>query len=549
TGRTVLLAARSDVAMYRLLDVLPVFEGDARITRRFTLVPGSAFGTDALAAVGAAGGRTVPWEEACERPYDLILTASPKGALQLLSGKRVLLPHGAGFGKALPAEGSAMIASGLDPAYLPQDDQHLVLHALAHPGQIAQLAAAAPHAAPRATVVGDPTLDRILASRSLRDGYRRALGTGGRRLVVLASTWGEQSLLERRPRLAAELAAVLPVDAYQLALVVHPNARAALGDFDLAERLAPARAAGLAVGAGYEEWAALLVAADVLVTDHGSVALYFAAGGPERPVLAACDGGGEVIPGSPIDMLLAGVPRLARAADLPGELAAYGPAVAGRAARAAFAEDRLGRSLPRLRAELYALLGLDPPAGTVRPRPLPPPAPPARLPAAFDVHVHRTGGGVRVERVPAGLGPAGHHLAVEHGTAGEHFARTAGVLYRRAAAPGPGPHRESWTAEGWTGAVLDDYAGCHTAAAILPDGTCVLRRRGDPALWALRTAPAAHAGRVVHPDPAAALSAVHAAPATLTAPLHAGTYDCLIGDRAFRLTLGPALPAQAAYVL
>ncbi|MFI0718405.1 translation initiation factor 2 [Streptomyces sp. NPDC021224] len=547
--RTVLLAARSDVAMYRLLDVLPVFEGDARITRRFTLVPGSAFGTDALAAVGAAGGRTVPWEEACGRPYDLILTASPKGALQLLSGKRVLLPHGAGFGKAVPAEGSAMTASGLDPAYLPPYDEHLVLHALAHPDQIAQLAASAPHAAPRATVVGDPTLDRILASRSLRDGYRRALGTGGRRLVVLASTWGPHSLLRRRPDLPARLAAALPVDAYQLALVVHPNERAVLGDFELAERLAPARAAGLAVSAGYEEWAAVLVAADVLVTDHGSVALYFAAGGPERPVLAACDGGGEVIPGSPIDVLLAGVPRLARAADLPAALAAYEPGAAGRAAGSAFAADRLGSSLPRLRTELYTLLGLDPPSGAVRARPLPPPAPPSRLPAAFDVHVHRGPDGLRVERLPAGLGPAGHHLAVEHGSAGEHFARTAGLLYRRAAAPAPGPYRESWTAEGWTGAVLDDYTGCRTAAAILPDGTCVLRRRDDPAVWALRAAPAAHAGRVVHPDPAAALSAVHAAPASPAAALHPGTYHCLIGGRAFRLTLTPALPEQAGYVL
>jgi len=209
--RTVLLAARSAVALYRLLDVLPVFAGDHRITRLFTLVPGSDFGVAALAAIDAAGARTVPWDEACAGSYDLILLASPKGEWELLHGDRVLLPHGAGFGKTIRAEGSADSASGLDPEYLLPADRTggalISLHALAHPSQVARLAAVSPRAAARAEVVGDPTVERVLASLSLRDDYRAALGTGSRRLIVLASTWGEESLLSRRPGLPAELAA------------------------------------------------------------------------------------------------------------------------------------------------------------------------------------------------------------------------------------------------------------------------------------------------------------------------------------------------------
>jgi hypothetical protein len=533
------------VALYRLLDVLPVFEGDARVTRLFTLVPGSDFGTDALAAVSAAGGRTVPWAEACERSFDLILTASPKGALQLLRGDRVLLPHGAGFGKTIPSEGSADAASGLDPAYLLPQGDRLVLHALAHPDQVAQLRAASPRAAARATVVGDPTLDRLLASRPLRESYRRSMGTGSRQLVVLASTWGPESLLRQRPDLPAELAACLPFDTHQLAMIVHPNERSALGEFDLAERLAPALTAGMMLPAGFEEWAAVLVAADVLVTDHGSAALYFAALG-DRPIVSVYDGRCEVIPRSPVDGLLKAVPRLQQAADLRAVTEGYG-ARTGRAetaVRQAFAEQ--GRALTRLRRELYALLGLTTPVVAVWPRTLPAPAPPPRLPAAFDVHVHAEDRGVRVERIAAGLGPAGHHLAVEYGAVGEHFVRTAGLLYRRATAPPPGPHHEGWTAADWSAFALDEYAGCTTAAVVLPDGACVLRRRGDTTVRTMRVAPATHGGKIVQTDPAAALSAVHAAPTVSDQPLESGTFTCLIGHHTFEVTLTPAEQDEAS---
>src|SRR4051794_39910785 len=95
--RTVLLAVRSATALHRLLDVLPVFEGDDRISRLFTLVPGSDFDLEALAAIEHAHARTVPWEQARTSSYGLILAASPKGELGALRGTRVLLPHGAGF--------------------------------------------------------------------------------------------------------------------------------------------------------------------------------------------------------------------------------------------------------------------------------------------------------------------------------------------------------------------------------------------------------------------------------------------------------------------
>ncbi|MDO0912829.1 translation initiation factor 2 [Streptomyces sp. DT2A-34] len=560
-GRTVLFAARSAVALYRLLDVLPIFSGDDRITRLFTLVPGSDFGADALTAIDAVGGRTVPWSEACERTHDLVVAASPKGDLRLLRGPHVLLPHGAGFNKSLPDEGSADSASGLDPAYLRRTDHDapIALHALAHPDQVARLAATNPQAARNAKVIGDLTLERVLASAPLRDRYRSALGTGARKLLVLVSTWGPDSLIRQRPGLPARLAAQLPYDEYQLALVVHPNERSLLGTYELTERLAPALDAGMVLPDPHEEWASVLIAADALVTDHGSAALYYCAA-QDRPIVSVHPGGGELIPGSPMDVLLTDVPQLERGADIIDALRAYRPGPAHTAAQAAFSTP--GDAVDRLRTEAYALLALAPPTHGLTPRLLPEPAPAKRVPAAFDVHVETTGAGVRITRHPAGTGLPGHHLAVEHGAADERLTRSAGLLYRRPLPPPNAPVSHTapmtplapvdlaWTSDGWTRHALSAYPGCRSAAALLPSGGCLIRIRGHEQPYAVQIDPRSETGRVARIDPAIALSAVYARLVSpQPAPGPRTELNCLIADRSFRITLRPATDTEASQVI
>ncbi|WSD72723.1 CDP-glycerol glycerophosphotransferase family protein [Streptomyces sp. NBC_01591] len=508
-------------------------------------MPGSDFGVDALSVIDDVGGRTLPWDEACRCTYDLVLTASPKGELGLLRGRRVLFPHGAGFNKSIPGEGSADSASGLDPEYLlsSDDDAPPALHALAHPDQVARLAAASPRAAERAKVVGDPTLERILTSLPLRDRYRTALGTKSRTLIVLASTWGPESLLRQRPELPAELAAHLPHDEYQLALIVHPNERSRLGRYELTERLSPALDAGMVLAGPYEEWASVLIAADALITDHGSTALYYSAA-RDRPVLNVHRAGAELIPGSPMDVLLRRIPELGPAEAVQEALKAYRPGTGHAAARAAFAGQ--GEALSALRTEVYALLGLTPPTHHTRPRLLPSPAAATRTPAAFDVHATISEDGVRIDRRPAGIGPPGHHLAVEHGAAGEQLARTAGLLYCRLLPPSPAAGDATWTAAGWTQHALSEYSGCRSAAAIAPSGLCVLKVRGDERTYAMRVEPRSEGGRIIRIDPAAALSAVHVwSSAQQGMPDDQFRLNCVIGDRAFRVRLGPATDEEA----
>ncbi|WP_246886066.1 translation initiation factor 2 [Streptomyces sp. GESEQ-4] len=551
--RAVLLAARSAVALYRLLDVAPVFAGDDRITRLFTLIPGSDFGVDVLSAIDTIGGRTLPWSEACDRSFDLVLTASPKGDLSLLQGRHVLLPHGAGFNKSIPDEGSADSASGLDPAYLLRVDTATptALHALAHPDQLARLSSVAPQAARKAKVIGDPTLDRILASLPLRDRYRAALGTGHRKLLALVSTWGQESLLRRRPDLPARLATQLPYDEYQLALIVHPNERSRLGRYELAELLAPALDAGMILTDAHEEWASVLIAADALVTDHGSTALYYAAA-QERPIVGVGRGGSELIPDSPMDVLLRQIPELGSAdADaLTEALEAYRPGTGRAAAQASFAHQ--GAALSRLRTELYALLGLSPPPFDAPARLLPPPAPATRAPAAFDVDAEITPEGIRIARRPFGTGTPGHHLAAEHGAVSEALTRSAGVLYQRPLPPSasPAPTDLPWSSGGWTRHTLSEYPGCHVAAIVRPSGPCLLDVRGDPQSYALQVEPHREGGRIAHLDPAVAVSAVHAwLIAHRARPAAPTGLTCLIGDRSFAVRLRPATDEETGQPL
>ncbi|WP_328316906.1 translation initiation factor 2 [Streptomyces sp. NBC_00388] len=526
----------------------PVFSGDDRIgLRRFTLVPGSDFGADALTAIEDAGARTVPWAEALRRPYDLIVAASPKGDLHLLTGPLALLPHGAGFNKSLAGEGSADAASGLDPAWLLHGGRPLAdLHGLAHPGQIARLAAGSPAAAGRAAVIGDPVLDRMLASLPRRDAYRTALGTGGRRLIALTSTWGPESLLARRPGLPAELAAHLDCDAYQLALILHPNEHSRTGAYDLRQALAPALASGMLLPRPYQEWASVLVAADGVITDHGSTALYAAALG--TPVAAACDGGSELIPGSPMAGLLSRVAALETPDGLEPALAATTPQAIHSLAAPAFAER--GRSLERLRTGLYALLGIAPPGAPISALPLPSPAPAHHTPAAFAVRTEVDGDEVRVERRPAHTELPAHHLAVEPDRATVAQAQSAALLFRRHARPGrtSAPHSVSWTAGGWTAHALAGHPGRRTAAAGLSASRWLLRRAQMPLLTVcIDGSPDGWA--VVRTDPAAVLSGVHAWLHDNPCPGAPVTLRCRVAGRTYRAHLAPATDADAAYEL
>jgi hypothetical protein len=376
--RTVLAVAHNVTAAARLLDVLPTVAVDRRVQLLFTCIGASAFtdGTDEY--LRRHHVCTVPWDQALAARPNLAIAASYGGKLHLIDAPLIVLPHGVGYNKYKPSSHQAIKPSshqvfGLSAEELLHDGR-LVPTAivLSHDEQLDRLRDAVPSAVPAAVVAGDPCYDALVASRPQREGHRQALGVGGgQRLVLVASTWGPDSLYGRDPSLPARLAGELPLDRYRVAVALHPNVTAAHSRWQLDLWLADCAKAGALVLRDEGLWRQAVVAADLVVGDHGSVTCYAAALG--TPVLLGAWPEGAVAPGSPAGRLLALAPRLGPGRGLRDQVdravdrhdpARYAPV-------AELTTSRPGEAGDLLRTLAYELLRL--------PGPHPPP-PPVALP-------------------------------------------------------------------------------------------------------------------------------------------------------------------------
>ncbi|NBH02577.1 hypothetical protein [Amycolatopsis sp. SID8362] len=373
---------------------------------------------------------------------------------------------------------------------------------LSHADQLRRLEAEIPAAAEVAVVAGDPCFDRLTASVPFRDRYRSALGVGDRTLVVLTSTWSSPSLLGSRPQLPRELVAELSPDRYVVALVLHPNISHGHGRGAVRQWYADCLRSGMLVLDELDGWRAGLVAADLVIGDHGSVTGYAAALG--RPtLLGAFD---DVPPSTPISVL----------GDTAGRLPVHGPyapaisaAVESRATgRFAPVADLVtsvpGESLALLRKSFYSLLDLAEPAGEPAVVPvsstgiaLSGPSSRAHLVTHECDAAHRI---IRMSRRPAEVQRPAH--GVRPSTAADtHIScwidypirtlrTTAAVLTCRAEDPGRDPAH-------WHHTVFTRHPRCTLSAVLnedavsvrMRDGTTLTLRAADVAPEALASVP------------------------------------------------------------
>nr|BFF00784.1 hypothetical protein GCM10020241_24590 [Streptoalloteichus tenebrarius] len=490
--RRVLAVARTVTSTGRLLDVLPVLRDDFRVEVLFTVAGHSAFddGVDELLA--RIQTRPVPWDQVVQTRFDLAISASENGELHRIRAPLLLLPHGAGFHKfVVSTSDSGPSVSGLARERLVRQGRVVPSAlALSHPDQLALLERVCPEAVPRAVVAGDPCYDRILASRRLRERYREALGVAGRQLVVVTSTWGPESLLGRHPELPARLLAELPVDEYAVAAVLHPNVWHGHSRWQTRSWLATAREAGLILVPPAEGWRAALVAADLVVGDHGSVTFYGAALG--APVLLASDGGAQVVPGTPLAELRSFAPRLDISRPLRAQVsevvAGHEPSRHAALAAAAFAEP--GRSAHLLRELMYHLMDLSPPPRAPRVDPVPLPSTRRPQVTAFQVFTDLADAPVpevRLHRFAAvlddgtdrGTGLRRQHLAVDLDDPDGRLVESASVVFRRVA------DVLSWLEGTEPDEILRRCPGCRIVAAVDGGGRCLLRLREGPAVMAI----------------------------------------------------------------
>ena len=96
---TVLFIVNTVASANRMLDLIPLFEGDLRVQLVFTTPPQST-STDGVAeAFAELGVLAMPWERVLEREFDLAVTANHSGGLHLVRAPLVVVSHGVGYSK------------------------------------------------------------------------------------------------------------------------------------------------------------------------------------------------------------------------------------------------------------------------------------------------------------------------------------------------------------------------------------------------------------------------------------------------------------------
>ncbi|WP_224292068.1 hypothetical protein [Streptomyces olivaceus] len=555
--RRVLFVVHNVTSATRLLDVLPLFHSDVRVQMFATCTGSSPFLAGVPELLARAGLPVLPWEQAKDTEFDLVVSASYGGELGSLRGKLTVLSHGTGYNKRLAAPDSPVSRTteppvfGLAPDWLLEDGRPLATATvLSHLEQLDRLRSACPEAAPTAVLAGDPCYDRILAALPQRDRFRRALGVGpGQRLIVVSSTWASRSLFgggraggadepgadergaeepgaaDLLPWLLSRLAAELPADEYRTAAVLHPNIWYGHGPGQVQAWLDSARRAGLEAIPPLDGWRQALIAADCVLGDHSSVTYYAASIGV--PVVLGAFPQEDLDPRSPVAALGRTAPRLLRRGSLRAQIDraidAHHPD--RYKALAEQTSSSPGESAVLLRRLFYDLMGIpEPEAHPALLDPLPlPPYTPARVTAPIRVLVRQLSADppelavtryavvgdapdldpARDPAAPVGTADTAHTAADEE-TRETGRLSVADVVVRRAAEDDArlGPPAA------WASEALGRYPYCGLVAYVDGPDRCVVRtREGDLVRLSAATDPD---GRPDLCDPAVYASALHA---------------------------------------
>ncbi|TDC08277.1 hypothetical protein E1267_10995 [Nonomuraea longispora] len=326
TGRrrkTVLVVVHTVTSGQRLLDVVRLLGADLRIQVVFTMAP-DVFSNGVAELLIRIGGVTLPWHLAIRERFDLAICAA-YGGIENLHAPLVVIPHGAGYTKLVSRRsgGGAVAARGvygLSAQELVRDGTVIPSAiVLAHEAERLRLARSCPEAVAVAEVVGDASHDRLVASSPRRRAYRHALRVPAEQeLVVVTSTWGPSSLFGMHPGLLRRMLSELPRDRYRVAALLHPNIWFGHGVWQIRTWLADCLREGLELVPPEADWRGVLVAADHVVGDHGSAAVYATVSGAS--VLLVGDAGDDVDSASAGGLLASTTPRMRLDQPLPAQL-------------------------------------------------------------------------------------------------------------------------------------------------------------------------------------------------------------------------------------
>ncbi|WP_344677337.1 hypothetical protein [Saccharopolyspora taberi] len=338
----------------RVLDVLSGIKHDSDIRIMFTVAPGAA-AAGAELFLAEAGALVLPWQQACRRRFDLIVTASASEASNLTGPVLLLLNMSERriFAKERRAGGiedlhRAVLGRGTVPAVI----------GLPHRRQRDLLYECCPEAARYAAVIGDVGYDRLIASLPLRDAYRSALGIRNGHVVILATTTrGPCSVFGTDPAFFSRLTEELLGNGNRVLFQLHPGIWFGHGVRRVRAWIRTAHASGLEVIAPTVDWRIPLIAADRVVGDDEAVITHAAAIG--KPVATFRSRPPGCAPG-PVAEAVAKVSTTVNPAMPLHRQLDSGPASGG-AEIAAQLTSAPGRSGALVRAVVYRLLHLPEP--------------------------------------------------------------------------------------------------------------------------------------------------------------------------------------------
>ncbi|WP_410621802.1 hypothetical protein [Amycolatopsis sp. cmx-8-4] len=356
-------------ALNRLHDLVTVFDSDRRVQLVYTMPGASAVESGVERELADLGVALLPWHQALATEFDLAISVHNSGNLHDIAAPLAVLSHGIGYTKyssRKPETGNRKPETGdvygLSAQWLVQGGA-VVPSAiiLAHDEEIARLASAVPAAVANAVVAGDPCFDRLVVSSVSRSAYRDRLDAGPQHTVVfVSSTWGPRSLFGRFPELIARVLAELDLDRHVVCVALHPNVWYAHGPAQIELWLGDCLRAGLRIIPPVRGWQQALLAADVVIGDHGAVTGYAAALG--KPTILATFPEQDVVADSAIGALGRVAPRLDQQRPLASQLREAMSAKRNQREVRRLATSRPGESAALLRRTFYTLMDLPEPA-------------------------------------------------------------------------------------------------------------------------------------------------------------------------------------------
>lgn len=268
TQKRILILATSETTVIRLAELIEAAVSDWRVQIAFTIpIPRARNSVNLEQTIQRHHLPFVPWDLAVAESFDLAIVASTLEERPELDIPLLMLCHGPGRTKTISLpQRSKNHRNWLIDRKNPSSRRII--------GAVNQAEADFFGANCETFVLGDPVFDSLLNSLHRKNEFKSALRVGKRKLIVVSSTWHDDSLIGSLPELLETLLAKYPYDEYAFALVLHHAVWNAHPEWQIKTWLREPLRSGLILVNPEKSWQAAIVAADMFIGDYGSVSLY-----------------------------------------------------------------------------------------------------------------------------------------------------------------------------------------------------------------------------------------------------------------------------------